>query len=171
MEDELLKKSTTTDGKPPREGHEHGGAPAPINPRSGQHDAYWILTETERAKGFVRPVRRSYQHVGARPKYPLRDLKMPEEKHFADSGYVKYEEYPPDLKKGPGRLWTADQLKSGCGTITTMAQAIAETYARQPGYYTSTFCTSCRTHLPVGEHGEFNWVDEQGNVTEEKVGT
>lgn len=30
----------------------------------GQNDCYLILSEEERAKGFVRPVRQSYQHIG-----------------------------------------------------------------------------------------------------------
>lgn len=52
----------TTDGQPPREGWEDGPAPAPQR-EDGQHEAYWVLSEEERAKGFVRPVRRSYVHT------------------------------------------------------------------------------------------------------------
>ncbi len=63
MWSEKLKKSTTTDGQPPRPGFEGAGAPAPIDPRTGQHGAYWVLSEEERAKGFVRPVRISYKHL------------------------------------------------------------------------------------------------------------
>lgn len=105
----------TTDGQPPRAGHEHDGAPAPINPRTGQHEAYWILSAEERAKGFVRPVRRSYKHLV-------------------------------------------------CGTVTRMSQDIAETYARDPKFYGATFCVECRTHTPVGEHGEFVWIDDGSKV-------
>lgn len=39
-----------------------------IDPVSGQQKAYVVLTEEERAKGFVRPVRRSYIHTGTNPK-------------------------------------------------------------------------------------------------------
>lgn len=46
-----------------------------------------------------------------------------------------------------------------CGQVTTMAIGIAETYARQPDFYGSTYCTTCRMHRPVGEHGEFAWLD------------
>jgi len=53
-----------------------------------------------------------------------------------------------------------------CGTVTTMGEAIAETYARDPHFYDSTYCAACRTHLPVGEDGEFVW---EGST--EKVGT
>jgi len=52
-----------------------------------------------------------------------------------------------------------------CGAVTTMASAIAETYARNPRFYGATFCCQCRMHRPVGEFGEFVWLDG------EKVGT
>ena len=122
MDKDKIKISETTSGKLPVPGLEYAGAPEPINPKTGQHTAYWVLSKEERAKGFVRPVRRSYKHLV-------------------------------------------------CGTITSMSLDIAETYARDPEYYGSTFCVTCRTHLPVGEHGNFVWIDEQyGKVTLEKVG-
>jgi hypothetical protein len=88
-----------------------------IDPRSGQQKGYVVLAEEERAKGFVRPVRRAYTHLK-------------------------------------------------CGTDTTMGQTIAETYARDPRFYSGTFCCSCRDHFPVGPEGEFVWAG-----TSEKVGT
>jgi hypothetical protein len=83
---------------------EHGkaSAPQPINPSTGQHGAYFVLSEEERRRGFVRPVRCGYEH-----------------------------------KK--------------CGSVTTMGISIAETYARDPAFYGSTFCCSCRAHFPVSE--------------------
>lgn len=63
MDQEKLKASATTDGQPPRPGYENAGAPAPINPSTGQHEAYWVLSAEERAKGFVRPVRTTYVHL------------------------------------------------------------------------------------------------------------
>jgi hypothetical protein len=39
-----------------------------IDPKTGQQKGYVVLTEAERAKGFVRPVRREYVHVGINPK-------------------------------------------------------------------------------------------------------
>lgn len=48
----------------------------------------------------------------------------------------------------------------GCGVVTTMSQTIAETYARQPGFYGATYCAGCRMHRPVGE---FVW-DSDGSV-------
>lgn len=53
-----------------------------------------------------------------------------------------------------------------CGGVTTMGLALAETYAREPGFYSGTFCASCRKHFPVGADGEFTW-----DGTADKVGT
>lgn len=103
--------SETTDPSDPRLGRGADDKPVP------QNEAYLVLSDEERAKGFVRPVRRSYVHTV-------------------------------------------------CGVVTTMSQAIAETYAAKPGFYGATFCVHCQMHRPVGEHGEFVW-----DGTEEKVGT
>ena len=83
---------------------------------NGQQKDYVVLSADERAKGFVRPVRRTYVH-------------------------------------------------QKCGVATTMGQALAETYARDPYFYSGTFCCGCGSHFPVGEDGEFIWDDG------EKVGT
>lgn len=88
-----------------------------IDPATGMQRGYVVLAEEERAKGFVRPVRRTYTH-------------------------------------------------ETCGTDTTMAQTIAETYARDPYHYAGTFCVHCRNHFPVGADGQFVWKG-----TQEKVGT
>ena len=53
-----------------------------------------------------------------------------------------------------------------CGTVTTMGQSLAETYARDPKFYSGTFCCACGRHFPVGEAGQFVW-----DGTAEKVGT
>lgn len=87
------------------------------NPETGQQQGYVVLAEEERAKGFVRPMRRTYTHLK-------------------------------------------------CGTDTTMGQTIAETYARDPKFYSGTFCCACMAHFPVGPDGEFVW-----RGTSEKVGT
>ena len=130
----------------------------------GMHKSYWVLSEAERAKGFVRPVRRVYIHVGPPgPKYPLRDLTPEEVQHHGQWGYVKYEEYPKGAKEaGVGRFWTQQDLDSvgnGCNSATTMGVAIAETYAREPRFYGSTYCVACGTHRAVGSGGEFVWED------------
>jgi hypothetical protein len=102
---------TLADGSPVTEDHRE------LKP-NGQQKDYVVLSESERAKGFVRPVRRSYVH-------------------------------------------------QKCGGTTTMSQSIAETYARDPYFYSGTFCVDCRGHFPVGEDGEFTWLDNP----DQKVGT
>jgi hypothetical protein len=139
---------------------------------TGMHADYIVLSDEERAKGFVRPVRQSYQHVGLpAPKYSLRDLTAEEhERYYSSCKYVKYEEYPKDHESGSvGRFWTQEQLDKvgkGCGTVTKMGLALSETYARDPHFYGATFCVGCDRHLPVGEFGEFIW-----DKTDIRVGT
>jgi hypothetical protein len=53
-----------------------------------------------------------------------------------------------------------------CGNTTIMGWALAETYARDPNFYSGTFCSGCGAHFQVGENGEFVWAG-----TSEKVGT
>jgi hypothetical protein len=69
---EVLKKKSeqhgaevcTTDGRPPDPDYaELGSAPRPPKPGSAQHESYYVLCDSERAKGFVRPVRDSYVHL------------------------------------------------------------------------------------------------------------
>lgn len=83
---------------------------------NGQQRDYVILSAEERARGFKRPIRRTYVH-------------------------------------------------DKCGVATTMSDAIAETHARDPFFYSGTFCVGCGRHFPVGEDGEFRWDDGS------KVGT
>ena len=101
----------TASGRAP-ELPDDASAPAPIDPASGQHRDHWILSEDERKKGFVRPVRNSYSH-------------------------------------------------KECGIVTRMGQAIAETYARDPKFYGSTFCIGCKNYFPVSE---FKWEDALGET-------
>lgn len=91
------------------------------NAPRGQAEVYLVLSEAERAKGFVRPVRRSYLHLV-------------------------------------------------CGAVTTMGQALAETYARDPHFYGATYCCRCQQHCRVGADGEFIWVETDGSDGP-KVGT
>lgn len=53
-----------------------------------------------------------------------------------------------------------------CGGVTTMGRTLAETYARDPFFYSGTFCCHCGSHFPVGDDGEFVWEG-----SDEKVGT
>ncbi len=105
----MSEEKVTASGRKP-ESERVSGAPAPIDPKTGQHKDHWVLSKEERVKGFIRPVRRSYVH-------------------------------------------------SKCGTATSMGMAIAETYARKPSFYSSTFCCGCRDYFLVGETGEFVWGD------------
>jgi hypothetical protein len=50
-----------------------------------------------------------------------------------------------------------------CHKVTKISKEIAETYARQPDFYSATFCSYCATHFPLEE---FVWA-----VTNEKVGS
>jgi hypothetical protein len=51
-----------------------------------------------------------------------------------------------------------------CGSITSMPEAIAETYARNPAFYSGTFCVQCGAHYPVGANGEFTWDPDGSRV-------
>ena len=88
-----------TDGSPVTDDHRE------LLP-SGQQKGYVVLSAEERAKGFVRPVRRTYRHAVS---------------------------------------------AGGCGNTTTMAVSLAETYARDPSFYSGTFCVMCRQHFPLDQ--------------------
>jgi hypothetical protein len=130
----------------------------------GQQENYLVMSEEERAKGFVRPVRTSYRHVGVRPLGRTRALTPEEQERYRPFGYVLFEEYEPDGSSVVGRFWTKAQLEGGCGAVTQMGQALAETYARDPAFYSGTFCATCRAHFPVGEKGEFVWEPDGSRV-------
>jgi hypothetical protein len=151
----------TTDPKDPDLGRGADTTPVPQNKK------YLVLSPEELAKGFQRPLRDSYVHVGDRPDYPLRDLSTEESERYGHYGYVKYEEYPrpnPDGSSVVGRFWTQEQLDAkSCGAVTTMGYELAATYAREPKFYGSTYCCTCRMHRPVAE---FVW-----DGTDERVGS
>ena len=132
---------------------------------TGMNKAYLVLSEEERAKGFVRPVHRAYVHVGVKPKNPLRNLTEEEAAQYAQWKYVKFEPYPESESPVTGRFWTQDDIdkQNGCGTKTTMGLALCETYARDPKFYGATFCCGCGKHLPVAE---FVW-----DGTSDRVGS
>lgn len=159
----------------------------PVNERSesvpnsakrpdGQHVDHWVMCPGEIIeKGFVRPVRLSYRHVGRpAPKFPLADMTPAQIALYADEGWIKFEAYPPDSPESRGgtargRYWSQaeiDRIDAGCGTVTTMPRPIAETYAASPGYYGSTFCCGCGKYFPVGRDGECVW-----DGTNDRVGT
>ena len=96
----------TTSGRPITEDHRE------IDPATGMQKDYIVLCPDERAKGFVRPLRSSYQHLP-------------------------------------------------CGSVTTMGQALSETYARDPLFYSGTFCATCRAHFPLVQ---FVWTADGQQV-------
>lgn len=103
-----MSNVTLIDGSPVTPDHRD------IDPVTGMQKGYVVLSEEERAKGFVRPVRTSYKHLT-------------------------------------------------CGSITRMGLALAETYARDPSFYSGTFCCACRSHFSLDQ---FVW---EGTI--EQVGS
>ncbi len=43
-----------------------------------------------------------------------------------------------------------------CGTLTAMGRALCETYARDPTFYSGTFCCRCGTYFSLDQ---FHWED------------
>lgn len=109
--------SLTNDPKDPRLGRGVDSEPVP------QNAAYLVLSEAERAKGFVRPLRRAYVH-----------------RYWLDGSTDPL----------PTVLTSLDAL-GGCGALTTMGLALCETYARDPSFYGATYCVGCQMHRPVAE--------------------
>lgn len=151
-----MPETTLTDGSPVTPDHRE------IDPKTGRQKGYVVLSEAERAKGFILPVRKTYIHLGIRPKHRMRALTDDEKDRYGDQ-FVLYETYPPELGPKVGKLWTAVELASGCGKSTTMGNALAETYARDPKFYGATFCVHCAAHFPVDQ---FIWAG-----TTERVGS
>jgi len=75
-----------------------------------------------------------------------------------------------ERSKGFVRPFRDAYRHQACGKITTMSREIAATYARDPFFYSGTFCTTCGAHFPVGEDGEFTWYEMDGREGP-KVGT
>lgn len=68
----------------------------------------------------------------------------------------QFENYPvlPDEELTPEKFvrpFRTAYKHLTCGVATRMGAALAETYARDPGYYGSTFCAGCKRHFPVQE--------------------
>jgi hypothetical protein len=97
-----MSNTQLTDGSPVPEDRSHTE-----NRGDGQQKGYVVLSPEERAKGFVKPVRKSYIH-------------------------------------------------QKCGTLTTMGRSLAETYARDPNFYSGTFCVGCGAHFNLDQ---FDWED------------
>lgn len=111
---------TLTDGSPVPE----DGGHREIDLSTGMQKGYVVLSDAERAKGFIRPVRRAYVHVGPPgPQHPLADLTPEQLERFRSQGWAKYEKYPDSDSPSIGRFWTQaelDRVEKPCGTVTTM---------------------------------------------------
>jgi hypothetical protein len=150
--------SLTTDPNHPDLGH--GGDDKPVP----QNKVYLVLSEEERAKGFTRPFRDAYVHVGRHFVGQTRDLTDEETARFNhpedENPFVLVEMHPD----GKERWWSKkdyEQIgKGACGTVTTMGRELSETYARDPKFYGATYCCTCRMHLPVAE---FRWYEMDGS--------
>lgn len=58
-----------------------------------------------------------------------------------------------------------------CGAVTRMSQSLSETCARDPWFYSGTFCVGCRTHFPLDQ---FIWDGTEESLdpadwTEQKI--
>lgn len=137
---------------------------------TGQHKDYIVLCPDERVKGFVRPYRDKYIHVGrlnSHWKSIHRLLDADEQREHPEKPYVAIMTVITDgdgsFKGGPFvtqeelDAWEKGERIGGCGTVTTMGRALSETYARDPKFYGATFCVGCNQHLPVGE---FVWTQD-----------
>lgn len=135
------------------------GTPTAEKKTNGQFADYWVLPEEERKKGFVRPYRDAYIHIGLAAPKNLRDLTAEEHARYDQYGYAKYEEYPQGESAVVGKFWTKKELDriGGCNSVTTMGRALSETYARDPSFYGSTFCCECGEHFRVSE---FVWRND-----------
>jgi hypothetical protein len=134
---------------------------------TGMQKAYVVLSEEERAKGFVRPLRRTYRHIGRSVCGEIQAsgklggiVRVCTEslEHGGDHWNQFQELAQPDAARA-----STEHLIGGCNSTTTMGISIAETYARDPGFYGGTFCATCRTHFPLVE---FVWEG-----TTEQVGS
>lgn len=148
----------------------------------GQNACYLVLSEEERAKGFIRPVRTSYIHVGKAGYKPCgKNVKiLPSGDEYASKYYATMcsSMSDTDCLHEDGKCISAAYMTKeeydkamngtyretkGCGAVTSMGIALAETYARDPKFYGATFCVGCNKHLPVSE---FLW-----DKTNEVVGS
>lgn len=155
---------TTTDGQPPDPQCAQAGAPQGIDPASGQHRAYWVLSPQERAKGFVRPVRQTYTHRGRQVcGLPVKDDQPGNFICTCEPNHVGGCDQWRQVTDKQLQDFSSSKRLGGCGGTTSMGLAIAETYARNPKFYGSTFCVQCGNHYPVAE---FTWFG-----TEEALGS
>jgi hypothetical protein len=130
----------------------------------GQNECYLVLSEEERAKGFIRPYRDSYIHRGRYYGDRIEILDKVYVSEYTKKSYVAMAKVLDSNGESLGSSYlTQEELDQhrktggyirGCGALTRMGSAIAETYARNPKFYGATFCVGCNKH--IGLH-EFVW--------------
>lgn len=47
-----------------------------------------------------------------------------------------------------------------CGWVTRIGLTIAQTFARQPSFYTQTFCVACRAHFPLKKYDDTGTIPQ-----------
>jgi len=130
-------------------------------------DAHKKLEEVKREAAAEIPVDRSARELsGGGP--VTEDHREINPATGMQKGYVVLSE--AERSKGFVRPYRDAYRHAKCGKITTMSRDLAATYARDPKFYSGTFCSTCRAHFPVGENSEFTWYEMDGSEGP-KVGT
>lgn len=87
--------------------------------------------------------------------------------HTQDRGDGQQKGYvvltPEERAKGFVRPVRQRYIHASCGSETRMGLALAETFARDPKFYSGTYCAVCHQHYPLSE---FKW-----SGTDEIVGS
>lgn len=146
--------------------------------KTPQHSKYLVLSTEELSKGFIRPVRDTYVHVGKKIERDIEgriigrliqidDQDYPKSDYYTKangfSGYIMY----PKNHDVIGRYLSKEEVEAiisrkthfgGCGVATKMGRWLSETYASSPSFYGATYCVGCEKHLAVEE---FIWDDNE----------
>lgn len=69
-------------------------------------------------------------------------------------GYVVLS--PAERAKGFVKPYRDSYVHNVCGVNTKMGPSLSETYARDPYFYSGTFCVGCGAHFPLDQ---FRWDD------------
>ena len=66
-----------------------------------------------------------------------------------------------EISKGFVRPLCQTYVHMKCGSSTHMGLKLSETYARDPSFYSGTFCVACGAHFPLLVDGvrQFRWDD------------
>lgn len=85
--------------------------------------------------------------VGGKQIYPEHNLIVPET--GMQQGYVVLAE--EERAKGFVRPLRQSYMHLACRVVTKMNLELAETWARDPHFYSGTFCAQCRVHFPADQ--------------------